>query len=85
MGKIKVNGNPAIETSTIDFSIAYDTYVEIYIYDSMGKKVATLHDGILKEGNYSDKVPYELLESGVYNITMRAGVYHTTTRLAIIK
>ncbi len=85
MGKIKINGNPAIETSTIDFSIAYDTYVEIYIYDSMGKKVATLHDGILKEGNYSDKVPYELLESGVYNITMRAGVYHTTTRLAIIK
>ncbi len=85
MGDLLVKGNPANETSTIDYSVAYETYVEVYIYDSMGKKVATLRDGITSEGDYSDKVPYELLESGVYNITMRAGLYQTTTRLAVVK
>ncbi len=85
MGKIKVNGNPASTSSTIDYSVAYETYVEIYIFDSMGKKVATLKDGVTKEGDYTDKVPYELLESGIYNVTMRAGIYQTSTRLAIIK
>ncbi len=85
MGELKVKGNPAIPGSTIDYSVAYETNVEIYIFDSMGKKVATLKNGLTQEGDYSVKVPYEYLESGVYNVTMRAGIYQTTTRLAVIK
>ncbi|MEJ2593868.1 MAG: T9SS type A sorting domain-containing protein [bacterium] len=66
--------NPFTDATTIRFSIGESAYTQLEIYDSMGKKVASLFDG-----NAEQDVRYELvfqsgnLPKGIYFFHFRSG------------
>lgn len=62
--------NPFNPTTTISFSIPTATAVSVDVYDVLGKKVATVHEGRLSAGEYAFTFDGSKLSSGVYVCTL---------------
>ena len=87
--------NPFNPETWIPYHLARDSVVRISIYSSKGILVRKLDLGLQPEGYYTDKhhAAYwdgrndggELLASGVYVYQFRAGSYHGSRRMAIVR
>lgn len=73
--------NPFNPVTTIKYSLKFDSYVTLKIYDVAGRLVRTILDGIVQNGNKSINFDGKDLASGVYfyNLiaTYRDGVIKT--------
>ncbi len=77
--------NPAKESTTIPFSIAEKSATKLTVTNVVGKVVQTLVNETLNAGTYH--VPFNLakLPAGVYFYQLRAGSYHKTLKMLVVK
>ncbi len=81
----QVHPNPASESFTLDFGIAFDGLTKIQIYNSMGELVMNVKEEELQKGKYEVNIPVSSLSSGIYFIKMEAGPFAKVRKLIINK
>lgn len=77
--------NPFNPITVIEFSVHNSSYVEILVYDVMGRKVETILSKYLTNGNYSIKWNASSLPSGIYFIEMINGIFKQTQKALLLK
>ena len=77
--------NPFNPSTTIKYDLPKESSVKIEVYDILGKKVATLVDGIMKAGSYRIIWDANRFASGVYFYRIQAGDYHEVKKLLLLK
>jgi serine protease len=77
--------NPAKALTNIPFSLAEKTTTKLTVTNVNGKIIQTLVNETLNAGSYS--IPFNLtkLTPGVYFYELRAGSYHKTLKLMVVK
>lgn len=91
--KTKLQGaypNPFNPSTTLSFSLAKAQQTELAVYNLKGQKVKTLVNGELPSGNHSivwngrdDK--NQSIGSGIYFVRLKAGNYHETKKITLVK
>ena len=79
------NPNPFTENTSISFNLANEEYVALYIFDSSGKIVSTLCDGILSAGEHKFEFIPENDVSGVYYYNLKSETYTKTGKMVFSK
>ena len=77
--------NPFNPTTNFEFSIPQAEFVNLTIYDAVGRIVETLHNGELKSGIYKANWNASNFPSGVYFYRLSAGSFTGTKKMVLIK
>jgi len=77
--------NPFNPATTIQFSIADLRFVELKIFDLLGREVRTLVSEERAAGSYSAKWDASNLPSGTYIYRLKAGSYTETKKMILMK
>jgi hypothetical protein len=82
--------NPFSGKTSVEFILAEQTRVTVSVYDMMGRKVATLVDGVRSSGTHTvgwngQSDNGQNLASGVYLLRMQANGQSSTQRLTIVR
>lgn len=77
--------NPFNPTTTIKFSLPKSEYVEVHLYDAMGKEVKTLLSKTFSAGNHQAHIDLSDFASGVYYYRIIAGSFVETKKLMLVK
>ena len=77
--------NPFNPTTSIKYSIAAKSMVELKIYNILGKEIAKLVSDIQDAGNYEVKFNAQNLSSGVYFYELNAGSFSAKKKMVLIK
>ena len=77
--------NPFNPLTNIRFKIARQSYVELTVYDMLGRKVATLMSGTKPAGLYRISWNAENLSSGIYLYVLKAGNRVMSKRMLLVK
>ncbi len=77
--------NPFNPTATIQFSVSKDSYVNIEVFDILGRKIETLLSETKIKGNYKIMVNGLGLPSGIYFVRMQAGGFKKTIKILLSK
>ena len=77
--------NPFNPSTKIDFQIPVLSFVEIKVYDLLGREVATLVNEEENPGEYETTFDGSKLASGVYFYRMQAGDFIQTKKLLLMK
>lgn len=82
----QVNPNPVSSgDAEIQFSVPFDQWTELRIYDSQGDLVAMPIAETIDAGEYSVSVPTGELSSGVYWYQMKSGPFSETKKFVVSK
>jgi len=76
--------NPFNPSTTINYTIPFESKVSLKIYDLLGRETATLIDEVKPAGTYN-AVFNKKLSSGVYFYRLNAGGYSETKQMIILK
>ncbi len=77
--------NPFNPSTTIRFEVPKSSFVNITVYDIMGREIKQLVNGMKNAGNYEVNFDGSNLTSGVYFYKMTAGDFSETKKLALVK
>jgi hypothetical protein len=77
--------NPATRRATIEYAVPERAEVTIQVYDVLGRRVATLVNGLKPAGRHNLQLDASRLSSGTYFYRMQADDYTETRRLVIVK
>lgn len=77
--------NPFNPTTTISYSIPKESFVTIKVFDSLGRLVKTLVNGMKQAGNYNLVFNADKLASGIYYYQLKAENYLETRKMTLIK
>jgi glucuronoarabinoxylan endo-1,4-beta-xylanase len=77
--------NPFNASTTIHYIMPRASDVTINIYDILGRKVTTLHDGLQQAGYHQVIWKAKDLSSGVYFYKLQAGDYVETKKMTLLK
>ena len=82
--------NPFNPITTIDYEMARDELVSIFVYDLMGRKIKTLVNKVVAPGRYSvswngTNEAGKLLSTGMYFYQMRAEGFESVKKLILLK
>ena len=77
--------NPFNPTTTINFNIPKEDFVNVTIFNSLGEKVATLLDGVMSSGSHSLTFDANGFASGLYILKMSSGSYSNTIKMNLMK
>ena len=77
--------NPFNPKTTIKFELKHETYVNIEVYDLLGKKVQVLVDRNLQAGSHSVTLDASQMSAGTYFYKMSAGQYTRIRKMTLIK
>ena len=77
--------NPFNPTTNIEYNIPKSTYVNLEVYNILGKNVATLVDKFQQAGKKSVEFNASKLPSGVYFYRLQAGSFIETKKLILLK
>lgn len=77
--------NPFNPSTTINYSIPRKSFVQLKIYDALGKEVANLVNGNQIKGNYKVEFDASKLPSGVYFYKLQSGDFINTKKLILLK
>lgn len=77
--------NPFNPTTTFGFRIPDFGFVNLKIYDALGKEVANLVDEEKSPGEYDVKFDASGLTSGIYFYKLEAGIYSSTKKMILLK
>ncbi len=68
--------NPSSEYIDIDYEVAFETKINISIYNSYGEIMETIYDGMAKPDVYHKNLSLKHLPRGVYFLRMQAGIFN---------
>lgn len=77
--------NPFNPTTTIDYTIAENNEVSLFIYNALGQKVKTLVNKSQSAGKYSVKFDASNLASGLYFYQIKSGNFTKVHKMLLIK
>lgn len=77
--------NPFNPSTMIKYSIPQDGFVNLFIYNLLGEKVATLVNNIQKAGRYEVNFDAGSFASGVYFYSIEAGSYKSVKKMLLMK
>lgn len=77
--------NPFNPNTTITFEIPIKEYVELKVYDMLGKEVAELVNGYKEAGNYTVNFDANNLASGLYIYKLKTSNYNKTKKMLLLK
>ena len=77
--------NPFNPTTSIAFSVAKATHVELTVFDRLGREVATLVNRKYRPGQYNIKFDAGQLASGLYFYRMRMGDFLRTRKMLLVR
>jgi hypothetical protein len=77
--------NPFNPSTTIEFAIPKEGYVEMKLYDILGKEVAVLVSDPFRAGTYKVDFDGSRLASGVYFYKITVGDFTDTKKMVLIK
>ncbi len=77
--------NPFNPETTIRFSLPNAGYVNLTVYNILGKSVATLIDNNIAGGNHNVTFKAENLPTGVYFYRLQTSEYQMTKRMILMK
>lgn len=77
--------NPFNPSTTIEFTLAKESFVELTVTNTLGKKVATLAQSMHPAGRHAVQFDAANLPSGVYFYSLRNGNVSITKRLMLMK
>jgi photosystem II stability/assembly factor-like uncharacterized protein len=77
--------NPFNPTTIIRFKIKESKYVELKVFDILGKEVETLVSEKLQSGEYESVFNGSSLPSGIYFYKLSAGNYINTKKMVLVK
>jgi hypothetical protein len=77
--------NPFNPSTTIGFEIPVSQHVSLRVFDSLGREVDVLVDGMLPSGRHEARFQADGLPSGIYLYRMESGTFHQTGRMTLIK
>jgi len=77
--------NPFNPSTTLKFDIPSKSHVTIYIFDLLGRKVATVVDEVKSEGTYNIRFDGSALSSGLYFCRLQAGNRVAIQKLILLK
>jgi len=84
--KLKQNyPNPFNPSTSIEFSIPQESFVELKVFDILGNEVSTLTNNIYPAGNYKADFNGNNFPSGIYIAKMIAGNFTQTRKMILIK
>ncbi len=76
--------NPFNSQTMISYSVPKRSYIQLKIYDVIGKEIKEIENGIKDAGNYSFVLYASELTSGIYFIRLRNGNNFNQTRKMIL-
>jgi len=77
--------NPFNPSTTISYSIPKSEFVQLNIYDTLGKEVASLVNVEQSLGNYEIKFNASTLASGIYFYRLQSGSFTETKMLILLR
>jgi hypothetical protein len=77
--------NPFNPTTTISYEIKETSYIELRIYDALGRFIKTADEGIKIPGTYKVLFEPENLSAGVYFYQLISGEYKTQNKMLLLK
>ena len=77
--------NPFNPSTSIEFSIPSTSLVQLDVFDLMGRKVATVQNGVVSPGTHSIRFDASKLSSGIYLYMLTAGDTKLTRTMTVIK
>lgn len=77
--------NPFNPTTTIEFSIPLESFVELKVFDILGNEVTTLVSDDYAAGNYKADFNGDNLPSGIYVVKMTADYFIQTMKMIFLK
>ena len=77
--------NPFNPSTTIQFQIPNSSFVNLKVYDILGREVTTLVNEEKSAGVYEVEFNADDLSSGIYFYTLKAGKYLQTRKLILMK
>jgi len=77
--------NPFNPTTVIPFSIASSSHVQLYVFDSVGRRVATLVNEQMSSGSHEVHFDAGRFSSGVYFYRITADNFTQARRMVLIK
>ncbi|HEX2868048.1 MAG TPA: T9SS type A sorting domain-containing protein [Ignavibacteriales bacterium] len=77
--------NPFNPSTTISYSIPAASFVELKVFDMLGREVASLVNKEQTAGKYNVQFEASLLPSGIYIYSIQAGKFRDSRKMIIIK
>ena len=77
--------NPFNPSTTISFQLPENCFVNLKVYDILGKEVAALINGTLSSGEHSVVFDAGKFQSGIYYYKIKAGNYMEIKKMMFIK
>jgi hypothetical protein len=77
--------NPFNPTTTVEFTVKNAEFVELKVFDMLGREVTTLVNEVLAPGTYSVAWDAGGFTTGVYLYRMRAGEFMATRKMLLVK
>lgn len=77
--------NPFNPSTSIEYSIPEESFVELKVYDLLGNEVATLVSDLRSAGVYRADFSSNNLASGLYIAQLRAGNYISTIKMTLLR
>jgi hypothetical protein len=76
--------NPFNPTTIIKYSLPQGGFVQLKIYDMLGKEVAILVDNIQSKGNHQIEFNASVLSSGMYFYRIQSGSFTETKKMIVL-
>ncbi|HEX2865858.1 MAG TPA: T9SS type A sorting domain-containing protein [Ignavibacteriales bacterium] len=77
--------NPFNPSTTISYSIPKESYVELKVFDMLGREVASLVNKEQSAGEYKVKFDASSLSSGIYIYSLTAGDFRASKKLMLLR
>jgi len=77
--------NPFNPVTTVGYYLAKPGQVALKVYDLLGRKVATLVDQYKPAGSHRIQFDASDLSSGIYFYTFKAGAFHATKKMMMLR
>lgn len=77
--------NPFNPSTTIEYTVPVKQHVTLKLYDTRGREVAVLFDGIRNQGQYKTEWNGSALPSGIYIYKLKSGTEVISKKLTLLK
>ncbi|MCB2210913.1 T9SS type A sorting domain-containing protein [bacterium] len=77
--------NPFNPTATVQFSTLEATDVKAVLYNVLGQKVATLHNGMMNAGHHQLMINGDNMASGIYFLRFSAGPMQESRKVVLLR